>query len=74
MMDPSTGEVWNQKDIEEYYASHVTEEIRAFEDRMVNVSGYPEAIAELSANVATSHENLLKLHEEARLKALRKLR
>lgn len=72
-MNIDTGELWTNEEMQEFYATHTTNEIRELESRMVHVSGDPTLIAELSAKLAVSEDNLKRIQDEARRRAWRKL-
>lgn len=74
MIDNQTGELYTQQEYEALLSNSTMAEIRELDKRLVEVRGAPEAIAELSANLAVSKAALDKIHEDARKRAYKKLR
>ena len=75
MIDNRDGTFYTTEEYQELISRSTTDEIKKMEEQhMVEVKGSPEAVATLSAKLATSEAALRKLHADAFKKAYRKMR
>ncbi len=72
-MDSSTGQLWNEKSIDELRAFS-EKHARELEERLVQIYGTEEAIEELSANVALGSQAKRQAHEVSDLEQLARKR
>ena len=73
-MDASTGEIWTEVEMHDYYTTHTVDEIKEFEKKIVRIEGDPETIADISSKLAVDRDNLDRLRIQARKRAMRKMK